>query len=212
MKMAVGEWAKGVMKLAQHDLGGIGMVKRQAWVFTCPLTNECLGWVGLNRAIKSQKGLLEINPVIGVRYQPLEKLLSDLIGEEFHSYLPPTVSVHLGYLMPQERYTPWLFRTGESDSETMSSMLTAISRFGLKFMHENASLDHLCRTLASSKIGIPEQVNYRLPLAHLLSGQVSKAEHSLQAKLQEMGNRSDAQAEKYRAFALRLAEKLAQNR
>jgi hypothetical protein len=79
-----------------------GWRKRAGWIFTRELDEEFLLWLGLNRATKYHP--LGINPVVGIRYQPLERLLAELRGAKPHTYIPPTISTPLGYLTDENRY------------------------------------------------------------------------------------------------------------
>src|SRR5690606_27740771 len=97
--MALKEIRSRVLELVRAELAGLAFEKRAGDIFTRDLTSEVLGWIGLNRATRGRPGVLEINPVVGVRHQPIERLLAELRGEKAHPYVPPTLSVHLGYLM-----------------------------------------------------------------------------------------------------------------
>ena len=87
-----------VSRLATHELENVEVHKRAKDVFTRELTSKVIGWIGLNRAFRKKDQVLEINPVVGVRNQALEKLLAALLNEEFHPFVPPTISINLGYL------------------------------------------------------------------------------------------------------------------
>ena len=59
----------------------------------------------MNTASRHQAaGSVEVNPVIGIRHQAVERLVAELRHEKFHSYLPPTVSSPIGYVMPDEYF------------------------------------------------------------------------------------------------------------
>jgi ABC-type branched-subunit amino acid transport system ATPase component len=53
-------------------LGSAGFRKRSGDVYTRQVAEDVLGWLGLNRAVNRGDGLLEVNPVVGVRHQVLE--------------------------------------------------------------------------------------------------------------------------------------------
>src|SRR5690242_10447195 len=91
-------------------LGAYGFRKRAGQVLTAELAPDVLGWIGLNRATKHRApGEVEINPVVGVRHQAVERLVAELLGIKFHAYVPPTVCTPLGYLLPEARFRSWLF-------------------------------------------------------------------------------------------------------
>lgn len=206
--MALKEIGSRVREVVREDLAGLGFKKRAGDIFTRNINSEVLGWLGLNRATKGRLGVLEINPVVGVRHQPTERLLAELREEKFHAYVPPTLSVHLGYLMPERKYTPWLFPEGEDPAKQASSMIQAVSESGVSFMDENATLESMVATMKASGFGIPEQQHFRLPVMYYLMGQKGRAEEYIESQLNELGERDDLAAEYYRSFAKVLRQRM----
>ena len=148
-------------------------------------------------------GLLEINPVVGVRHQAVERLVAELKGEKFHAYIPPTISLHVGYLMPEKRYHPWLF--SESNvAETADALVSAVETYGVAFMKQHSVLDALAGLMASGEVGIREQLSYRLPIAYHLLGDDDRARGTLTSALEDLGERRDVAAERFHAFAAAL--------
>lgn len=196
-----------VSRAAASQLAGLGFRKRSGDVFTRNVTDDLLGWIGLNRAVARGDGILEINPVIGARHQPLERLVAELAGRPFHPYIPPTASMHVGYLMPEHRYVPWLFARDGVEAG-VRRMVQAILDAGLPFIEQNASLDRLVATLESGGGGVPEQTAYRLPVGYLLLGDVQRAQRSAEQSLTALGERSDPAAEAFRSFASHLRRRL----
>jgi hypothetical protein len=191
-----------VVAACRDRLGAAGFKKRSGEIFTVDVADDVLGWLGLNRAVGRSDGLLEINPVVGVRHQVIERALAELKGEKFHAYLPPTVSVHVGYLMPEKRYQPWLF-DDRTVPETAESMVHAVETYGIPFMSENASLQSVAELMAAGGIGMREQLSYRVPIAYRLLGDDGRAQEALIAALRDLGDRRDVAAERFRAFAER---------
>ena len=144
-------------------------------VFTRQVAADVLGWVGLNRAVSRGDGLLEVNPVVGVRHQALERVVADLLGERFHDYIPPTVSVHLGYVMPEGRYRPWLFGGDVPVGDVAAEMVGAIVAYSLPFMDDHASLSAVVESMSDGRSGIAEQLAFRRPVGYLLLGEPGRA-------------------------------------
>lgn len=64
-------------------LANIGFRKLAGDVFTLALTPDVIGWLGLNRATQHRGlGEVEINPVVGVRFQEVERLVAECRGEK----------------------------------------------------------------------------------------------------------------------------------
>lgn len=177
----------------------LGFKKRAGDIFTIELEKDVLGWVGLNRATQNRSpGEVEINPVIGVRQQEIERVVAELRGEKFHAYLPPTVNIPLGYLFDDARYRAWSF-TGDADDGRAQEMVAAIATHGLAFMRSNMTLDAVCRSL-DARTGFEHQLIYRRPVALVLSGDSEQAEQILNESLMALGNRTDIAASEFKRF------------
>ena len=189
-------------------LTGLGFKKRAGDVLTIELAQDVLGWLGLNRATRHRRaGEVEVNPVVGVRHQEVERVVADCRGERFHAFQPPTVSVPLGYLLPTRRYQGWVL--GGEDSEAHATgMVQAIQDHGLPFMHATAPLPQLCAQLEAG-LGFEHQLLYRRPAAWFVAGEPQRAGKELDEGLASVGDRHDPAAEELRRFAQALRERLA---
>lgn len=98
----------GWLDAVRGPLAELGFRKRAGGIFTVDLEPDVLGWLGLNRASEHQpSGSFEVNPVIGLRLQRVEREVARLTSQPFHQYIPPSASSPLGYLMPEARYRAW---------------------------------------------------------------------------------------------------------
>ncbi len=206
--MALKEVRSRVLGVVREELADLGFKKRAGDIFTRDLGPEVLGWIGLNRATKGRPGVLEINPVVGVRHQPTERLLAELRKEKVHPYVPPTLSVHLGYLMPEREYRPWLFPEGKDSEGQTRRMVQAVSGFGVPFMEENSTLERMVATIEASGFGVPEQNHYRLPVMYYLLERRGTAEEYIAKRLSDLGERDDLAARQYRCFAEALRQRM----
>ncbi len=111
-----------------------GFKKRVGQVFTRELGGDVLGWLGLNRATRGrQRGEVEVNPVVGVRHQGVERMVAELRGESFHAYQPPTVNTPLGYLMPEQRYRGWVIEA-DGSADVLEDLASAVAEYAIPFM------------------------------------------------------------------------------
>jgi hypothetical protein len=155
--------------------------------------------LGLNRATKHlAPGEVEINPVIGARFQEVERLVAECRGEKFHAYVPATISSPLGYLMPEKRYMAWMFAPGRSEEAT--DMAHAIATHGIPFMRSAIDLVVLRRRL-QDRVGFDHQLSYRRPAAALVAGEAEQARALLDEALAAIGARTDLAAAEFRRFA-----------
>jgi len=188
-------------------LAKIGFKKRAGDVFTLDIAPGVLGWLGLNRATRHRSpGEVEINPVVGVRFQEVERLVAECSGEKFHAYQPPTISSPLGYLMPEKKYTAWLLAPGRSE-EAATDMVNAIATHGVGFMRSVVDLAEL-RRLLKDRFGFEHQLAYRRPAAALLAGEAEQARALLDEEIAAIGARTDRAAADFRKFAESLRTRL----
>ena len=196
------ELLKQVVRKITEQVKSLGFKKREGEIYTCEAAEGFLGWLGLNRAIRA--GVIAINPVVGVRCQELERLLSDLRGEKAHSYVPPTISSPLGYLMPEQNFRQWFFETAE-DLSQVQDLVVAFCDYGIPFIRSTVSVDALQQRFESRLDAIEPNGTYRLPLVMAMRGEKTAALQICEDILGGMGNPITADA--YRRFAVALAEK-----
>ncbi|WP_321872638.1 hypothetical protein [Burkholderia ubonensis] len=144
-----------------------GFKRRSGEIFTLQLAEGFIGWLGLNRT--SHPEGFDLNPVVGVRCQELEDLLSTLLKERLHKYVPPTVAISLGYLMPERQYRSWILRE-ESAASIAADMVAAIVRYGVPFMASACTLCEMGRLLESPRFTSADHAAYRRPLIKWLLG------------------------------------------
>ena len=208
MKKASKELIREVMQIIQRKLVDHGFKKRSKEILTFDLSSEFLGWLGLNRAVQRGDGSLAINPVIGVRYQRLERAYSELMDENFHAYIPPTLSVNIGYLMPDNSYKTWSFFNKSNNQRIVDDMVAAIEKYGISFMDTMSNEDAILEALKVSDFSMPESRKFRLPLIKYMRGDIEQARAELTRTLEEVNTREDMAAQYYRRFAQKLITKL----
>jgi hypothetical protein len=181
-----------------------GFQKRQSGVLIVRISNEIVGWVGLNTAFEKKGEILRVNPVIGVRHQRLEAFVAELLGLKMHPYIPPSIASNVGYLTPQKSYVAWSFSKTNGCETPLGEIVGAIEQFGRPFMQKHGDLRTLYDTMCDSGLGIPHELDYRVPAAAILLNKPAEAEAFIDAKLREIGNRDDAAAQWFRNFAKKL--------
>jgi hypothetical protein len=187
-------------------LASNGFRKRAGEIFTLDLATCVLGWVGLNRASKHHPaGEFSINPVVGVRHQEVERLVAELRGDKLHGYVPPTLSIPLGQLMPGASFRQWSFSKVASD-EAARDMVDAIVTYAVPFIRRSSVLLRICEELMQP--GLEHQLIYRRPIAWMLLGERSRSREVLEASLAKIGDRQDLAAHEFRRFAQALAQRL----
>lgn len=191
---------ESVAAAAGEGLAAAGFRKRAGQIYTLDLGDDALGWLGLNSATQHLAvGVVEVNPVVGVRHQGVERMVAELMGVKFDAYRPPTVSSPIGYLMPGRRYRAWRVDTA-APGEPARELVEAVLTYGVPFMRSAADLRTLCRLLDEG-MGFDHQLVFRRPVAWLLAGDRARAEAALERALADLGERRDPAAEQVRRFA-----------
>lgn len=169
-------------------------------MFTRTVNDDVLAWLGLNRAASRQSPDVEVNPVVGVRHHGVESMVSVLLGEKPHGYVPPTLSISLGYVMPPRSYRPWVFTADTPVEAVADELVTAVTEHGVPYMERHGTLAAIVQAMADGA-GFREHNTLRLPVGYLLLGEVEKAKETLGASIDEIGRRQDPAAQRLRSFA-----------
>ncbi|MFF7216014.1 hypothetical protein ACFZAU_36675 [Streptomyces sp. NPDC008238] len=169
-------------------------------IFTLDLGDGFEAWVGLNTATRYHP--LQINPVAGLAYVPLERLLAELLGEK---PVPgkATLSRPIGYLTPYSSFLQLKIATPEAAGPAAEELVELVIRYGLPHSRRYASPDRLLAALEEGgHVGNPGRANLLIPALHLLRGEADRATSTAQQHLLRYGNDlSMANVEEYHRFA-----------
>lgn len=177
----------------------IGFTKRKEAIYTLAITPEVLGWLGLNRSMRS--GILEINPVVGVRHKLVEDVVAKCLELPLEPFTPATISAHLGYVGPNKDYLPWVFHSMPDCAERITQCLAEVEGSGIPYMQRLKTLDTLVVELATSPYSIPEASNIRRIVVLYLLGRHREATKYLRESLESQAGRSDEAARQFSRFA-----------
>jgi len=200
---------KKVLAQIQQCLNALGFSKRaKHQIFVTRITSDVIGMVGLNKAIGHGDGILEINPVVGVRNQQIERLVAELDNEPFNELLPATLAGNIGYLSPENKYLPFLFNEATAIEMVADKLCKTVEAYGIQFMKKVADLATLVDAMTTTRFRINEVVNYRIPVGLYLLNKREQAKEFLDAQLTDIGNRNDPAAIRYKNFATELQTRL----
>jgi hypothetical protein len=201
---------QSILQLCQQQLNAIGLSLRRPQVFGVELQPGFTGWLGLNMATITATAQ-EINPVVGVRAQEVERIVATLIETGDNLISPPTVAGNIGYIMPQGRYAGWVVDTAVDPITTIDAMVACVGEHGLPYMERHASLESIYEALTASRYEKSEQRAYRIPVVCMLLGRFKRARRHVDEAVGVLGTREDAAAQLYRRFALALSARLDAN-
>ncbi len=78
--------------------------------------------------------------------------MADLRDDKFHDYIPPTLSIPLGYLMPGAGFREWNF-CGEAFNDVAQEMVGAVATYAVPFIRRMSDLPGLCVGMKLSASG-----------------------------------------------------------
>jgi hypothetical protein len=186
-------------------LANLQFQKREAAIFTIPISNETAGWVGLNKRTEGGR-TPQVNPVVGVRNHRLEEFVAKARAEVPHPYLPPSISIPLGYLTPQGGFKLWDFAADSGANGIVGDLVKNIRDYALPFMHSNSKLDDVYNTIRQPRFYNREKADYYLPALDVLLDRAFSAKEFVAAKLDEISNCTDPAADRYRESARAIFE------
>ena len=170
-----------IYRMIQGRLCAKGMRRLSIGIFSRSIANDATGLVRLNTATKYR---LEINPLIGVQYLPLEHLLAELKERPFHpTNCGDTITSPIGYLGPAHMFWTWKFEEGRDNAATVDEMVEEITTIGFRYMEDNCTLEKVCERLAVDHHFMMGNDVYQLPVGYMMLGRFDDAERILRNEL-----------------------------
>lgn len=170
-------------------------------IFRRALNEDATAFLGLNRAHRGSA--IEINPVIGFRYEPLEARFAELENAGYSSSRPPTVSHSLGYVTPANTYCPWIFERPE-DLDAIPRLVATVEEYGIPFAKRGSTLSGTIRLLEDPRSGIRDRRLLRSATGYVMQGRDGEARALTDAEIAAMGNRDDVVTQHVRHYMSRL--------
>jgi len=117
--------------------------RKRTHVYTLPLDHDFDAWLGLNSATKYHP--LKINPVVGLRFAPVQQLLAELLGPVFR--MQPTLSRPVGHLMPSNMFLQVTIDSVTRAPTAASEVCDLVDEYGLPFARRHASVTQLLEAI-----------------------------------------------------------------
>jgi hypothetical protein len=181
-----------------------GLRQRTSGVFTMELGGDVVAWLGMNTASHAgPPGSLVLNPVVGVRHQRVERVVSELSGTKFHQYVPPTISLPLRYLVEPDQRHDWEFSPdGTGDQLTVDRVAHGIDTAGMAYWHSRSEPEVLEEDLRQL-VPHNQQASYRLPALLREQGHADRAREVAAQIADSLGTRDDDAAHELRKYLSR---------
>lgn len=135
--------------------------------------------IGFTTATRGQKHVVYLNPVVGIIYRDVDKLmlqLRDGVNPNIKDY-GPMICRPIGYLMPEHYFKEWKFTKDKDIREDAEDMAKAIIEYGSSYLEELSDVDQMIYGLATSKYSYigSEVRDYILPVLYYLYGNSEQA-------------------------------------
>ena len=205
--MATASFIRESLQLLAAQLKRLGF-EGASGVFTIQLEDGVRGWLGLNEA-RDRGDCFDVNPFVGIVDEQLEDRVAALAGANGDpGELPPSVTVHLSYLLPDSggRSQPWRFCPSDDIDEVAESLVAAVANHGLPYMRILTDRTELARAIR--EYSFEEARAERLPVLYALMGDVAAARRVLAEELAEVESDTSEAAEEFRRFAAALDREL----
>jgi hypothetical protein len=197
--MATRSFIRESLQLVSERLKRLGF-EEDSGFFGIRLDDHALGWLGLNEA-RDRGDCFDVNPFVGIVDEDLEQRVAALEGREAGGELPPSVTLHLSYLLPDSggHSQPWRFCPGEDGDQVAESLVAAVAEYGLAFMQKLTDRTELAQAIR--QYSFEEMRAKRLPVLYALMGRVDAARQSLQDELALVESDVSEAADEFRRFA-----------
>ena len=196
-------------------LKGHGFRKSRG-IHTLDLGGDWLGWLGLNHASYYGAGPVDVTPVVGVHWKPLETVFHEL-----NPHLPKSTSATLtrplytllpeSYTCEQFRLAQWRVREGKGEPFRLEDTLDAVVLWGIPFMESLCDPEGVVDKLAPpSRFTVNQAVSWQThPIGLVLTGRQAEAVDFVLGHAREVGDKPDMASKAYLEFSARFLEKYA---
>jgi hypothetical protein len=161
------------------------------------------GWLGLNLATYALPASLMVNPVVGVRFAPIEDIMLT-IRDDIPQTPMPIVSKPLGYLMPERTFRTWEFQRDGNIEQVTASLVTAVKQYGIPYIDTYTDWQVFCHSLELPGFLLPHEKAKVIPVVLALNRQLDRAREVVRSELTAVADSDDVYARSYREFAEKL--------
>ena len=140
---------------------------------------QCI-YIIFNKIRGQEAGKIQVN--VAFRHDKLEKLTSELNGEEFRKDWP-SASICIGYLTEESEYIQWLLNESSDVKELSNIILEYIDKYAFPFWEKYSTLQALIDGYINQDIGLIITGNgyvWRMAAAYWLKGEIENARQTLE--------------------------------
>jgi hypothetical protein len=183
-------------------LARLGYKKQRGGMLIRSLEGGVSGWIGLNLATQGLPLIVEVNPVVGVRFDALDEIMVSL-RDDISKNPMPVVSKPLGYLMPEKRFRTWNFLRDGDHEEVAASLAEAVTAYGAPYIATYADWVKLVQSAASDGFLLEHERVKVLPVILMIDQKCEEARQIVETELDRVSDSDDMYAQSYRRFGER---------
>jgi hypothetical protein len=185
-----------VDQAVERRLERLGFTKARDGVFLREISPGVSGWIGVGLASQKRGGEVDADPMVGVRYEPVEQLVPSSAPHDATVFRP------LYELLPGSGYRTWSF-SQDGVEEQADALADTVEEAAVPFMDSLASPNAIKEALTSWAFA--DIRRRRLPAFRLVEGDEAGARDEVdrqKAILEDEGDR--AMLEEYERFSREL--------
>jgi len=151
----------------------IGFKKKQ-YYFIKSIDNNVIATLNFGFILHKAKGHVFIDIGVGIFHKDIEELYTKLTGID-KSVFKHTISLQIGYLMPENSYKEWDFIENVDNSSVYENLLHCIQTYGFAYQEKMKGFDNLFEAIEKRVPGVLNQARDRyLPILYYLKGEKQK--------------------------------------
>ena len=177
-------------------LTSIGFIKARDGIFLRSIAPNVSGWIGIGLASRQRGGEVDADPMVGVRYEPAERLVPSSAAHDATVFRP------LYELLSGSGYRTWSF-DGDNVEEQADALTDAVQHVAVPFIESLASPEAVKEALTTWAFA--DVRRRRLPALRLAEGDEAGARTELSRQKSQLEEENDPAAlQEYETFAREL--------
>jgi hypothetical protein len=175
--------------------------RRRTGIYTFDLASSgYFAWLGRNTATKHHP--LRVNPVVGIRCEPLAQALKTLLPPvSGRQYVTATLAVPVGYLTPEQRYLTLEVPTLESAVGAADETERLARVYGIPLAKSLASDEALLAEFQNHTMPSVNTGEYEVPVLLAMTGRQGEAREAVERLLRDPRRQGLADQDAYFANA-----------
>ncbi len=160
------------------------LFKKKQYYFIKPIDDNVIATLNFGFILHKAKGHVFIDIGVGVSHKNVEELHTRLTGIE-KSIFKHTISLQIGYLMPENSYKEWDFIENVDNSSVYENLLHCIQTYGFAYQEKMKDFGNLLEAFEKRAPGILNQARDRyLPILYYLKGDKQKGLEAIEEAIE----------------------------